>query len=67
MTDVMHFWRGTQIYHIAQAREGDGFIGLCNGRVIGKAPDRPSLMRMILMTSVWRSAGAATPSTDLAS
>lgn len=51
--DPMRFWRGSRLYQIAAVHEGDGFIGLCDGRVIATAPDRPAVMRAILMTARW--------------
>lgn len=54
MADVFRFWLGKHLYHIAPAAEGDGFIGICDGRIVGAAPDRPSIIRMILKTGNWR-------------
>lgn len=54
MSGHLQFWRGDRLYQIAPALEGDGFIGLCNGRVIAKAPDRPAVARALVMTSRWR-------------
>lgn len=48
------FWRGSRLYQIAHVHEGNGFMGLCDGRVIATAPDRPGVMRAILMTTGWR-------------
>lgn len=47
------FWRGRHLYQIAPAREGVGYIGLCDGRVVATAPNRPAVMRAILMTVGW--------------
>lgn len=51
--DPIRFWRGQRLYQIAQVHEGDGYMGLCDGRVIATAPDRSSVMRAILMTARW--------------
>lgn len=52
------FWRGHRLYQIAPAREGDGFVGLRDGRMIATAPDRPAVMRAMLMTERWMKSGA---------
>lgn len=49
MTGLLRFWRGRHFYQIAPAYEGAGFIGICDGRVIAKALDRPAVMRTLLM------------------
>jgi hypothetical protein len=54
MSAPLRFWRGQHFYQIAQAYEGSGFIGICNGRVIAWAPDRPAVMRALLMTFGWQ-------------
>lgn len=54
MIEPMRFWRGRQLCHIMPARSGTGFVGLCDGRVVGSALDRHSVMRMILLTQPWR-------------
>jgi hypothetical protein len=54
MTGPLRFWRGRHFYQIAPAYEGAGFIGLRDGRVIAKAPDRPAVMRALVMTLGWR-------------
>lgn len=51
--EPIRFWRGTRLYQIAHMHDGDGFMGLCDGRVIATAPDRPSVMRALLMTVQW--------------
>lgn len=48
------FWRGRDLYQIAPAREGAGFIGLCSGRVVATAPDPASVMRALIKAAVWR-------------
>lgn len=53
-SEPIRFWRGSQFYQIAPVHEGKGFIGLCDGRVVATAPDRPGVMRAILMTICWR-------------
>lgn len=52
-SEPIRFWRGSRFYQIARAHGGDGFMGLCDGRVIATAPDRPGVMRAILMTARW--------------
>lgn len=51
--DPMRFWRGGRLYQIALVHEGDGYMGLCDGRVVATAPDRPAVMRAILLTARW--------------
>jgi hypothetical protein len=53
MTSIQ-FWRGRDLYQIAPAREGTGFIGLCSGRVVATAPDPASVMRALIKAAVWR-------------
>lgn len=52
-SEPIRFWRGARFYQIAQAHEGEGYMGLCDGRVVATAPDRPAVMRAILMTARW--------------
>ena len=56
MTDVMSFMRGGTICHITSAHDGAGFIGLCDGKVVGAASTRAAVMRMIIKSPVtwWR-------------
>jgi hypothetical protein len=51
--EPIRFWRGSRLYQIAHIHDGDGFMGLCEGRVIATAPDRAAVMRAILMTARW--------------
>lgn len=51
--EPIRFWRGARLYQIAHVHDGDGYMGLCDGRVIATAPDRPGVMRAILMTARW--------------
>lgn len=53
LSEPIRFWRGSRFYQIADVHDGDGYMGLCDGRVIATAPDRPSVMRAILMTAKW--------------
>ncbi|WP_438853060.1 hypothetical protein [Brevundimonas nasdae] len=53
MTPIQ-FWRGRDLYQIAPAYEGNGFIGLRSGRVVATAPDTAGVMRALILTSVWR-------------
>ena len=54
MTPIQ-FWRGRHLYQIAPAHEGDGYIGLCSGRVVATAPDAASVVRTLIMAARWRS------------
>lgn len=56
--EPIRFWRGRRFYQIAHTHEGDGYMGLCDGRVVATAPDRPAVMRAILMTVQWNGSGA---------
>lgn len=49
--ELIRFWRGSRLYQIAPVHDGDGYMGLCDGRVIATAPDQPAVMRAILMTA----------------
>lgn len=53
MTPIQ-FWRGSDLYQIAPAREGAGFIGLCSGRVVATAPDAAGVMRALIKAAIWR-------------
>lgn len=53
--EPIRFWRGKRLYQIARMFEGDGYMGLCDGRVIATAPDQPAVMRAIVMTTKWGS------------
>ncbi|MNS23542.1 hypothetical protein D3C72_553610 [compost metagenome] len=50
----IRFWRGRHLYQIAPAHEGNGYIGLCSGRVVATAPDAASVMRALVMAAHWR-------------
>lgn len=52
--EPIRFWRGKRLYQIAHVHDGDGYMGLCDGRVIATAPDRSAVMRVLLMTARWR-------------
>lgn len=53
-SEPIRFWRGSRLYQIAHVHDGDGYMGLCDGRVIATAPDRPTVMRALLLTGLWR-------------
>ncbi len=55
MSAPMSFWRGKHLYQIAPAYEGSGYMGLCDGRVVATASNRPAVMRIILMAGAWDS------------
>jgi len=48
------FWRGRDLYQIAPAREGSGFIGLRSGRIVATAPDRAGVMRTLIKAAAWQ-------------
>lgn len=50
----LSFWHGQRFYQVALAPNGDGYIGYCNGRVVAKAPDAPTVVRALVLTSRWR-------------
>ncbi len=50
----LSFFHGNQLCHIAPEREGRGFIGLRNGRVVATAPDRASVARALIKAARWR-------------
>lgn len=49
----IRFWRGQRFYQVAPAREGDGFIGLCDGRIIATAPDAAGAARALILSAAW--------------
>lgn len=48
------FFHGNQLCQIAPEREGRGYIGLRNGRIVATAPDRPSVARALILAARWR-------------
>lgn len=48
------FWQGRELFQVAPAGDGAGFIGLCNGRVVATAPDRASVVRAVILSRRWR-------------
>lgn len=50
----IQFWRGKSLYQVGPAYRGEGFIGLCNGRIVATAPDRAGVMRALIMAARWR-------------
>lgn len=48
------FFHGNQLCQIAPERDGRGFIGLRNGRVVATAPDRASVARALIKAACWR-------------
>lgn len=50
----IRFTRGRRFYEVAHAYEGEGYIGLCDGRVIATAPDTASVTRAMIMAAVWQ-------------
>ena len=53
MKGHLRFWRGDRLYQIAPAHGGEGYVGVCNGRVVATAPDPASVMRAVIKTGVW--------------
>ena len=51
--DIICFWRGNNVYQVAPAREGPGFIGLRDGRIVATAPDRAGVMRTLILAARW--------------
>lgn len=48
MREAISFWRGDHLFHIAPAANGEGYVGLRDGQIIGRATDRPSVARLVL-------------------
>lgn len=48
------FWQGRRLLQVAREPEGTGYIGLCNGRVVAKAPDPAGVVRALLLSGRWR-------------
>lgn len=51
---AIRFWRGRKLYQVTHAYEGEGFIGLCDGRIVAKAPDQAGVARVLIMAARWR-------------
>jgi hypothetical protein len=47
------FFHGKHLCQIAPDREGRGFVGLRNGRVIATAPDRAGVARALIKAARW--------------
>ena len=52
---ALRFWRGNRLYQVAPAHSGDGFIGICGGRIAATAPDRAGVVRALILSDRWRS------------
>lgn len=53
--ESIRFWQGQRLFQVAPAYEGDGYVGLCDGRIVAKAPDRASVARALIMGARWHS------------
>lgn len=49
----IRFTRGRRFYEVAHAYNGQGYIGLCDGRVIATAPDPAAVARAMIKAAVW--------------
>ena len=45
---AIRFTRGRKFYEVAHAYDGQGFIGLCDGRVIATATDPAAVARAMI-------------------
>ena len=50
----LSFFHGSQLCQVTHERDGRGFIGLRNGRVVATAPDRASVARALIKAARWR-------------
>lgn len=50
----IRFTRGRRFYEVAHAYDGEGSIGLCDGRIIATAQDRAAVARAMIKTEGWR-------------
>lgn len=50
----IRFTRGRRFYEVAHALDGEGFIGLCDGRIIATAPEPASVARAMIMAARWQ-------------
>lgn len=50
---TLSFFHGNQLCQIAPDREGHGFVGLRNGRIIATAPDRAGVARALIKAVDW--------------
>lgn len=50
---AIRFTRGRKFYEVAHAYEGDGFIGLCDGRVIATAAEPAAVARALIKSVTW--------------
>lgn len=48
------FFHGNQLCQIAPQRDGVGYVGLRNGRIVATAPDRPGVARALILAAQWR-------------
>lgn len=46
---TLAFFQGSRLYQITSDREGGGFVGLRNGRVVATAPDRAGVARALIL------------------
>lgn len=44
----IRYWRGRHLYEVSHAYEGEGFIGLRDGRIIAQAPEPAVVARMMI-------------------
>lgn len=50
---AIRFTRGRKFYEVAHAYDGQGYIGLCDGRVIATATDPAAVARAMIKSVVW--------------
>lgn len=50
---AIRFTRGRKFYEVAHAYDGDGFIGLCDGRVIATAAEPAAVARVMIKSVAW--------------
>ena len=51
---AISFWQGRRLLQVTPEPKGTGYLGLCNGRVVAKAPDPAGVVRAMVLSSRWR-------------
>ena len=56
---ALRFWCGDRLYQVVPAHSGEGFIGVCAGRIVASAPDPAGVARALILSDRWRRRGTA--------
>jgi hypothetical protein len=47
--DVIVFARGRKLFQIARAYDAEGFVGVCDGRVVARASNKAAVARALIV------------------